>query len=374
MKFKISRNYVFLALLAISAVAYTSDGASWITNFLTYLLVTVILCALGLLLFMVWKNTSLLRENGELLLTIKELRKKMKLNHDKPKNIRYVPTVEEVSAYAVAYLGKDGKLLSANKSFKRFFGKKILVGDNWDDFFTKNFTSSVPKLKNKMVLYRYGDDPRNVYAISSKLLINSKIEFRVCEIISFDAKDLTKVSEHYAKGLSDNFVDLGDVFEQAFSEAGQLQMGQSLSFPVFRNNNERFLHIGFDKSYELARYLGRLSQGVSLLMSNDNKNSVKGELDIYFNRAENCIFDLSFENINLKNEMSTYFNMSGSKHTLSSVLSELEVVLNQVGFDVSVIVKEKDGKMFSVIRLEVVDIYSYQIKYGSFNSLSSTIL
>ena len=36
--------------------------------------------------------------------------------------------------------------------------------------------------------------------------------------------------------------------------------------------------------------------------------------------------------------------------------------------------KEQEGQMLSVIHLEVVDIFTYQIKQSSFNSTSSTIM
>ncbi len=318
------------------------------------------------------KNRSIEQSSDELKLTITDLRKKIKLK--KNRNIRYIPAVGEVSTYAIAYLGTDGELISKNKIFAGYFGKNILVGDNWDDFFAKNFTKSVTKLKNKMVIYRYIHDSKQVYAVSSKLIKSDKSEFRICEIIPFDTKDLNNISEHYGKGLSDNFVDLGDVFEQAFSGTGQLQMGQSLNFPIFHDSSERFLHIGYDKSYRLARYIGRLSHAISLLMSKSGSTPLKGDLGISFNRAENCLFDLSFLNINLKQEMNTYFNMFGKKQTLTSILEELDIVLNEIGFEVSVVVKEQEGQMLSVIHLEVVDIFTYQIKQSSFNSTSSTIM
>ena len=144
--------------------------------------------------------------------------------------------------------------------------------------------------------------------------------------------------------------------------------------PIFHDSSERFLHIGYDKSYLLARYIGRLSHAISLLMSKSGSTPLKGDLGISFNRAENCLFDLSFLNINLKQEMNTYFNMFGKKQTLTSILEELDIVLNEIGFEVSVVVKEQEGQMLSVIHLEVVDIFTYQIKQSSFNSTSSTIM
>ncbi len=339
-------------------------------------IITAILFAFGAILFVIvvgwlkFKHFRLNKQYELLKLTVKDLRHKIKIK----KVARYIPSMKETSVYAVAYIDLEGNILSANRSFNKNFGDKILVGDNWDNFFAANFMKNFTQLKNKMVLYTYKHNPHKVYAISSKLKRSAKGDFRICEIVSFDANDLANMANHYKTGREDNAVDLEELFEQAFIEQNSTIVNQSLMLPTFRSSSQRFIHIGADNAYKLAVFMQRFAKAVAVQQQCTKESPLEGSLSISFNQEDNCILEMQFFKINLKGDFNNYFIFEGKKQTLAQMLEELDKMLDRVGLETSVILRKFDNSIQSVVRIEVVDMFAYQLRQGVFNIADATMV